>query len=124
MKEFKKLSDGSMFKAVFSDKKYMSWLLERFLGRRIDSYSIINKVDNKEVSKEDVLELLKQELVPSNVFVRKKTVDLLVKRENEIIDFEVNNIFDENVRKRNYAYLSNVYSNFLKSGQEFEEQPC
>ena len=122
-KEFKKLSDDSMFKAVFSDKKYMSWLLKKFLGRKIEDYSIINKVNNKEISNSDVLELIKQELVPSNVFVRKKTVDLLVKRENEIIDIEVNNIFDENVRKRNYAYLSNVYSNFLKSGQEFEEQP-
>ena len=120
---FKKLSNDSMFKAVFSDKKYMSWLLERFLGRKIDDYSIINKFDNKEVDTKDVLELLKQELVPSSVHVRKKEVDLLVKRENEIIDIEVNNIFDENVRKRNYAYLSNVYSNFLKSGQEFEEQP-
>ena len=79
-KEFKKLSDDSMFKAVFSDKKYMSWLLERFLGRRIDDYSIINKVDNKEVSNNDVLELIKQELVTRNINVKKKTVDLLVRR--------------------------------------------
>ena len=120
---FKKLSDDSMFKAVFSDKKYMSWLLERFLGRKIDNYKIINKIDNKEVNNKDVLELLKQELVNSNVHVRKKEVDLLVKRENEIIDIEVNNTFDENIRKRNYAYLSSVYANFLKSGQEFENQP-
>ena len=51
---FKKLSDDSMFKAVFSDKKYMSWLLERFLGRKIDNYKIINKIDNKEVNNNDM----------------------------------------------------------------------
>ena len=122
-REFKKLSDDSMFKAVFSDKKYMNWLLEKFLGRKIDDYKIINKIDNREVNTKDVLDLLKQELVPSNVHVRKKSVDLLVKRDNEIIDIEVNNTFDINVRKRNYAYLSNVYSNFLRSGQDFDVQP-
>lgn len=61
-KEFKKLSDDSMFKAVFSDKKYMSWLLERFLGRKIDDYSIINKFDNQEVDTK-----------VSSVHVRKKS---------------------------------------------------
>lgn len=121
--EFKKLSNDSMFKAVFSDKKYMSWLLERFLGRKIDDYSIINKVDNKEVSNSDVLELIKQELVTRNINVKKKTVDLLVRRNDEIIDLEVNNVFDEDIRKRNFAYLSNVYSNILEHGQDYDGQP-
>ena len=116
-KKFKKLSDDYMFKAIFSDKKYMNWLLEKFLGRKINNYKIINKIDNKEVSNSDVLELIKQELVNSNINVRKKTVDLLVKRENEIIDLEVNNVFDEDIRKRNFAYLANIYSNFLNHNQ-------
>ena len=101
----------------------MSWLLEKFLGKNIDNYSIINKIDNKEVSKEDVIELIKQELVNSNVNIRKKTVDLLVKRDNEIIDLELNNTFDEDIRKRNFAYLSNIYSNLLNHNQNFDEQP-
>ena len=111
---FKKLLDDSMFKAVFSDKKYMSWLLERFLDRKIDDYMIINKVDNSEIDNKSVIQLIKQELVTRNMSVKKKTVDLLVKRKNEIIDLEVNNLFDEDIRKRNFAYLSNIYSNIFK----------
>ena len=122
-RKFKKLSDDSMFKAIFSDKKYMNWLLEKFLGRKINNYKIINKIDNKEVDNNDVLELIKEELVNSNINVRKKTVDLLVKRENEIIDLEVNNVFDEDIRKRNFAYLANIYSNFLNHNHNFDEQP-
>lgn len=120
---FKKLLDDSMFKAVFSDKKYMSWLLERFLDRKVDDYMIINKVDNSEVDNKSVIQLIKQELVTRNMSVKKKIVDLLVKRENEIIDLEVNNLFDEDVRKRNFAYLSNIYSNILEHGQDYLEQP-
>ena len=121
--DFKKLSNDSMFKLIFSNKKYMSWLLEKFLGKKFDNYSIINKIDNKEINENNIIELLKQELVTSNVHVRKKTVDLLVKRKNEIIDLEVNNIFDVNVKKRNFAYLSNIYSNILQHGQYYDEQP-
>ncbi len=121
--DFKKLSNDSMFKLIFSNKKYMSWLLEKFLRKKFDDYSIINKIDNKEINENSIIELLKQELITSNVHVRKKTVDLLVKRKNEIIDLEVNNIFDINVKKRNFAYLSNIYSNILKHGQDYDEQP-
>ncbi len=122
-KYFKKLSNDSMFKLVFSNKKYMSLLLEKILGRKIDDYSIINKIDNKEIDENNIIELLKQELVTRNINVKKKTVDLLVKRKNEIIDIEVNNIFDEDIRKRNFAYLSNIYSNILEHGQDYGEQP-
>ena len=121
--DFKKLSNDSMFKLIFSNKKYMSWLLEKFFGKKMDNYSIINKIDNKEINENDIIELLKQELISSNVYVKKKEVDLLVKRKNEIIDIEVNNIFDVNVRKRNFAYLSNIYSNILKHGQDYNQQP-
>ena len=121
--DFKKLSNDSMFKLIFSNKKYMSWLLEKFFGKKMDNYSIINKIDNKEINENDIIELLKQELISSNVYVKKKEVDLLVKRKNEIIDIEVNNLFDVNVRKRNFAYLSNIYSNILQHGQYYDEQP-
>lgn len=123
IRDFKKLSNDSMFKLVFVNKKYMNWLLERFLNKKIDDYKIINKIDNKEVSEENILELLMQELNQGNVHVKKKTVDLLIKKDDDIIDIEVNNIFDKNVRKRNYAYLSSIYSNSLKHGQNYDNQP-
>lgn len=86
MQEFKKLSNDRMSKLILSNKKYMSWFLERFLGRKINNYKIINKVNEKEINENDVFELLKQELITPNVHVKNKTVDLLVKTKNELID--------------------------------------
>jgi len=123
MAEFKKLSNDKMSKLILSNKKYMSWFLERFLERKIEDYKIINKIDNKEINENDVIELLKQELETTNVHVKNKTVDFLVKAPNEIIDFEVNNTFDENIKKRNFAYMSNIYSSSLKHGESYEKQP-
>ena len=123
MSEFKKLSNDKMSKLILSKKKYMNWFLERFLERKINNYKIINKLDNKEINELDVIELLKQELETSNAHTKNKTVDLLVKTPNEIIDVEVNNIFDNNTKKRNFAYMSNIYSNSLEHGQSYDEQP-
>ena len=82
--EFKKLSDDSMFKLIFSNKKYTNWFLERFFNKKIDNYKIINKINNQEINSEKVLELLKQELNTNNVHVKKKTVDLLIKKKMKL----------------------------------------
>ena len=123
MKEFKKLSNDTMSKLILSNKTYLNWFLERFLKRKIHDYKIINKIDNNEINPKNVIELLKQELETNNVHTKKKTVDLLIKTTEEVIDFEVNNTFDENTKKRNFAYMSNIYSNILKHGQNYNEQP-
>ncbi len=123
MKKFKKLSNDKMSKLILSNKIYMTWFLERFLKRKINNYKIINKMDNKEINEKNIIELLNKELETSNVHVKNKTVDLLVKTENEIIDIEINNTFDKNVKKRNFAYMSHIYSNSLKHGQKFQDQP-
>ena len=112
-----------MSKLILSDKKYMDWFLSRFLGESIYDYEIINKFDGCRIDTDRVIELLKQELINSNVHVRTKTVDLLVRRDNMIIDIEINSRFDINVRKRNFAYLSNVYSNLLNHGKKYRNQP-
>ena len=122
-KEFKKLSNDKMSKLILSNKIYMTWFLEKILKRKIINLQIINKLDGKEVNEENIIELLKQELETSNVHVKNKTVDLLIKTPNEIIDFEVNNTFDKNTKKRNFAYMSNIYSNSIKHGQTYKEQP-
>lgn len=110
MAEFKKLSNDKMSKLILSNKKYMSWFLERFLERKIEDYKIINKIDNKEINENDVIELLKQELETTNVHVKNKTVDFLVKAPNEIIDFEVNNTFDENIKKKKLClYVKHIF---------------
>ena len=122
-KEFKKLSNDKMSKLILSNKTYMTWFLERFLKRKIKSFQIINKIDGKEINEKNIIELLNKELETTNVHTKNKTVDLLVKTNKEIIDIEINNTFDKNIRKRNFAYMTNIYSNSLKHGQDYDEQP-
>ena len=69
MQEFKKLSHDKMSKLILSNKKYMNWFLERFLEKKIENYKIINKIDNKEINQNNIIELLKDN-IPINIIQR------------------------------------------------------
>ena len=122
MEKFFKLSNDIMFKLILSDSRFMSILLERILGD-IGDISIFNKYDNKHINPIKVKEYLMQEVNNCNIHVKKKNLDLLVKTNDYIIDIEYNSIFDEEVKKRNYAYLSSIYSNVLKKTNKYKDMP-
>ena len=122
MEKFFKLSNDIMFKLILSDSRFMSILLERILGD-IGDISIFNKYDNKHINPIKVKEYLMQEVNNCNIHVKKKNLDLLVKTNDYIIDIEYNSIFDEEVKKRNYAYLSSIYSNILKKTKKYKTMP-
>jgi predicted transposase/invertase (TIGR01784 family) len=111
-----------MFKLIFSDSRFMSIFLERILGD-IGDISIVNKYNNRIINPINVREYLMQEINNCNVYVKRKNLDLLVKTNDYIIDIEYNSIFDEEVRKRNYAYLSGIYSNILKKTKKYKDMP-
>lgn len=112
-----------MSKLVFSHKNIMSIFLFRILGIRIDNFKIINKRNNKEISPDEILFYLKQELSTSCVHTKRKRVDLLVKTDNEIINLEINNTFNEEVRRRNFSYMANIYSNYLRHKDKYADLP-
>ena len=64
-----------------------------------------------------------QEINNSNVHIKKKMLDLLVETKDAIIDIEYNSVFDEEVRKRNYAYICRVYSNTIKKIGKYNSMP-
>ena len=123
MKEFKKLSNDTIFKLVFSDEEIMIWFLERILKRKIKSVDIFNGQDGQPITEQNIIELIKQELEKENVNVKTKIVDLLVKINNEIFNIEYNNTYDEDTKKRNFAYISNIYANSLKKKEDYMNQP-
>ena len=123
MKPYFKLSNDYMYKLVMSNTRIMSVFLERVLGIFLDDFLIFDKSSNKEINPIVVKEFLMQELNSSNVHVRKKNVDLLVKTKDSIIDLEYNSIFNEETIKRNFAYISNIYSNYLKKTKKFKTMP-
>ena len=110
-----KLSKASKVLVAFKKTKLLKPLDEEI--------KIINKATNKEITTEDVIEYMMQELQNRNVHVKGKTLDLLVKTKNNIYDLEINNVFDEYVRKRNYAYMSNLYSNLLEHHDSYLDMP-
>ena len=123
-KNFKKLSNDGMAKLVFSHKNISIIFLERILGRKLDkSFSIVNKVNNEEIFPEDVIEFIKQELQNKNVHVKGKTLDLLIKTEYEILDLEINNRFNDEIKRRNYAYMCSIYANYLNHRDLYLDMP-
>ena len=122
-KKFYKIKNDVVFKILFSDKEILVWFLERVLGKEINNISIKDKKNNKDVDYDYIVDLIKQELVSNNRCVKSKIVDLLIKTDNEIIDIEYNNYFGKLEKRRNVAYLSNIYSVSVKSGVKYSEQP-
>ena len=123
MKEFKKLSNDTIFKLVFSDEEIMIWFLERILKKKIKKVNIFNGQNGQPITEQSIIELIKQELKKENVNVKTKIVDLLVKINNEIYNIEYNNTYDEDTKKRNFAYISNIYANSLKKKEDYINQP-
>lgn len=122
MSEFKKLSNDGMMKLVLSHKEILKIFLERILNKNIKTLEIRNGQDNKPIAQKKIIELMKQELTKTNINVKTKIVDLLVKLENEIINIEYNNIYDQYTKMRNFAYMSNIYSNIVKKGEDYTKQ--
>ena len=123
MNEFKKLSNDTIFKLVFSDEEIMIWFLERILKKKIKKVNIFNGQNGQPITERSIIELIKQELEKENVNVKTKIVDLLVKINNEIFNIEYNNTYDEDTKKRNFAYISNIYANSLKKKEDYINQP-
>lgn len=108
---------------LFCDKEILVWFFERVLCKKIDCISIKDKKNNKDVDYDYIIDLIKQELVKNNRCVKSKIVDLLIKTDDMIIDIEYNNYFGKLEKRRNVAYLSNIYSVSVKSGEKYNNQP-
>ena len=62
MQEFKKLSNDGMMKLVLSNKDILKLFLKRILKRKIYKLDIRNGQDNKPITEEKIIKLMKQEL--------------------------------------------------------------
>ena len=95
-KEITAMSD-KMFKNIMkteSGLNLMKGIIEEVLGEKVEE-----------------LEILNPELKVPNVYIRGKNVDLFVKCNNQRIFVEVNNIYNDVIRERNFSYLMVQYSN-------------
>ena len=109
MKKFYKIKNDAMFKAIFckeENKDILKWLIEDAIDKKIEIISI------------DVPELIKK-----NIYVKGKTLDVLVSSEDRLIDIEVNTNIDNNLRRRNVSYIFSKYSEVSKIGESYTNMP-
>ena len=94
------------FKEVFlndKDTSLLKALLESIL--KISINNIIIKND---------------ELNNNNVNSKRKLVDALLYTDDSVINIEVNSCDEDYVRPRNFAYITNSYSNYVLKSQEYD----
>jgi len=107
MKKFYKIRNDIMFKSIFC-KEENRCLLEALI---------------KEVIGEDVkvISLKVPELTKDKVYIKGKTLDVLVRTKDKEINIEINTIANTYLRRRNAAYIFKRYSDSVEVGSSYTE---
>ena len=106
VKKFYTAKYDRVFKSVLCDEDN-PYLLQEFLSR----------VLKKKVS---IVEFLRNELPVSNSLEKVKTVDVLVKVDNEYIHIEINIGIPSYLHIRNFIYFSTIYSKKVQRGESYD----
>lgn len=104
-KKFYNGMNDSMFKAIFCNPKneeLLKWLLEKCLKRKIE-----------------IVRVIPPEIIKPNIYVKGKTLDVLIKTDGELINVEVNSNFYDNLHIRNASYIFSKYSEETKVGEDY-----
>ena len=105
-KYFKGKNDG-MFKAVFCNPKnedLLKALIEDGLKRKVK-----------------ILKIFPPEIIKNNIYVKGKTLDVLVEADNEILNIEVNTNYYDGLHRRNASYIFSKYSEEAKIGDDYDK---
>ena len=95
-----------VFKTIFCDEdnpSLLKELLERIFKKKIES-----------------IEFLRSELPVVSVVDRSKTVDVLVKVDNEYLHIELNCNYKNYLHTRNFIYFTNIYSRKTVRGKKYD----
>lgn len=104
-KKFYKCYNDGMFKAVFcnpKDEDKLKWLIERSLKEKVE-----------------IIKVIPPEIIKPNIYVRNKTLDVLVKLKGKIVNIEMNSGYYNELHIRNSSYLFSKYSEEIKVGEEY-----
>jgi len=106
-KKFYTAKYDRVFKTVLCDEDNPH-LLQEFLSR------VLKK-------KIEIVEFLRNELLVNDVLDKVKTVDVLVKADNEYIHIEINIGIPSYLHIRNFIYFSTLYSKKIKRGEKYDQ---
>ena len=109
MQKYFKAKNDAMFKAIFCNENNRD-LLTRLLEDILDTRIIIKKVSVPE-------------LIKKNIYVKGKTLDVLVETDSEEINIEVNSYSNKVLRRRNASYIFSRYANNVEVGSSYLKMP-
>ena len=107
-KKFYTAKYDRVFKTVLCDEDNPH-LLQEFLSR------VLKK-------KIEIVEFLRNELLVNDVLDKVKTVDVLVKADNEYIHIEINIGTPSYLHIRNFIYFSTLYSSKVQRGEDYDTE--
>ena len=106
--KFKTLANDIVFKSIFfKDEELLKWLMERTFKSLNLNYSINN------------FNIRNGELVVDRVFLRSRTLDVLIESDDIVYNLEVNKYFNKEITLRNYLYQSNYLIFMVHKGKDY-----
>lgn len=85
-----------------NNRDLLKWIIEKCLNREID-----------------IIAVESPEIIKSNIYVKNKTLDVLVKSDNELLNIELNSGYYSSLHRRNAAYIFSKYSEETKTGENY-----
>ena len=98
-----------VFKAIFCDVN------DTFLLK-----TLIEKCLNKKI---EIIDLYPTEATKKNLYAKGKTLDVLVKVDNKIINIEVNSSFYDGLHRRTAGYICDKYSEAIRVSENYKDMP-
>ena len=85
----------AMFKAIFcniKNRKLLKWFIERCLNKKVE-----------------IIEAYPPEIIKPNIYVKNKTLDVLLNVDGEIVNLEINSGYYDGLHIRNAGYIFSKY---------------
>ena len=104
-KDFYKLINDKMFKAVFCtprNEDLLKEFAERILKTKFKNFKIISP-----------------ELTKNNIYEKGKYLDILIKADDLFVNIEINSHNYNGLSERNFSYIALVYASHIKVGEEY-----
>ena len=98
-----------MFKAVFCkehNRDLLQDLLEETLNRKVNIISINTP-----------------EILKNNIYEKGRTLDVLIRSDNMLINVEINTYVSNSLRRRNAGYIFKKYSELTRMGDSYNSMP-
>ena len=106
--KFKTLANDIVFKSIFfKNEELLKWLMNRTFKSLNLNYSINN------------FNIRNGELVVDRVFLRSRTLDVLIESDDIVYNLEVNKYFNKEITLRNYLYQSNYLIFMVHKGKDY-----